>query len=91
MRNYFPFESKFKFKTEIELKFLEAKLLLNLGQIYWGLKPIWKNMINFLKFLFTLTFENVNLDWHGYMAKTKLSIQAPFGLGLKVKKRRIWI
>jgi hypothetical protein len=34
-RNNFPFGQKFKFESELELKFLEAKLLLNLGQIYW--------------------------------------------------------
>jgi hypothetical protein len=34
IRNNFPFGHKFKFETEVELKFLEAKLLLNLGQIY---------------------------------------------------------
>jgi hypothetical protein len=46
----------FKFETEFELKFVEAKLLLNLGQIYWGFKMVWKNLINFPKFLFALTF-----------------------------------
>jgi hypothetical protein len=55
------------------------------------LKSIWKNLINSLNFLFALTFQNVNLDWHGCMAKSKVSIQAPFGLGLKLKKRKIWI
>jgi hypothetical protein len=34
------FGNNFKCETEFELKFLEAKLLLNLGQIYWGFKPI---------------------------------------------------
>jgi hypothetical protein len=55
MRNNFPFGSKFKFEIEIELKFLEEKLLLNLGKIYWGFKIVWKNLINSLKFLFVLT------------------------------------
>jgi arsenate reductase-like glutaredoxin family protein len=34
IRNNFPFGNKFIFETEFKLKFLEAKLLLNLGQIY---------------------------------------------------------
>jgi hypothetical protein len=29
-------KKKFKIETEFELKFLKEKLLLNLGQIYWG-------------------------------------------------------
>jgi hypothetical protein len=33
-----------------------------------------KNLINFL---FALTFQNVNLDWHGCMVKSEVSIQAP--------------
>jgi hypothetical protein len=35
--NNIPFGHKFKFESELELKILEAKLLLNLGQIYWGI------------------------------------------------------
>jgi hypothetical protein len=34
--NIFPFGSKIKFETGFELKIQEAKLFLNLGQIYWG-------------------------------------------------------
>jgi hypothetical protein len=40
IRNNFPFGSKFKFETKIKLKFLEVKLFLNLGQIYWGFKLV---------------------------------------------------
>jgi hypothetical protein len=40
IRNNFPFGSKFKFEREFNLKILEAKLLLNLDQIYWGFKPV---------------------------------------------------
>jgi hypothetical protein len=64
---------------------MEAELLLNLGQIYWRFKPIWKNLINSLKFLFAFTFQNANLDWHGYMKKSEVSTQAPVELGLKEK------
>jgi hypothetical protein len=64
---------------------MEAELLLNLGQIYWRFKPIWKNLINSLKFLFAFTFQNVNLYWHGYMKKSEVSTQAPVELGLKEK------
>jgi hypothetical protein len=28
----------------------------------------------------------VNLDWHGCMAKSEVSIQAPFGFGLDLKE-----
>jgi hypothetical protein len=69
MRNNFPCGSKFKFKTKVEIKILEAELLLNLGKFCWRYKPIWKNLINCPKFLFGLTFQNVNLDWHSCMAK----------------------
>jgi hypothetical protein len=40
IRNSIPFGSKFKFDIEFELKFLEEKLPLNLGQIYWGFKLV---------------------------------------------------
>jgi hypothetical protein len=66
---------------------LEAELPLNLSQIYWRLKLVWKNLKNSLKFLFTLHFQIVNLDWHGCMTKSKVSIQALLGFGLKEKKR----
>jgi hypothetical protein len=42
-------------------------LLSNLGQIYWRFKHVWQNLINSLKFLFALTFQNMNLYWHHYM------------------------
>jgi hypothetical protein len=67
---------KFKFEIEFELKFLEAKLLLNLGQIYWEFKLVWKNLINSPKFLFALPFQIGNLDWHSCMEKFEVSIQA---------------
>jgi hypothetical protein len=60
--------------------FLESKVLLNLGQIYYWFQPVWQNLINSLTFLLVLTFQNVNLDWYGCMAKSKVSIQAPFVL-----------
>jgi hypothetical protein len=50
MRNNFTFWSKSKFETEYELNFLGAELLLKVAQIYWGFEPIWKNLINSLKF-----------------------------------------
>jgi hypothetical protein len=34
-------------------------------------------MISFSKFLFVLTFQNVNLDLHDCMAKSGVSLQAP--------------
>jgi hypothetical protein len=40
IRNNFPFVNKFKFESEFDLKFLEAKLFLNLGQIYRGFKLV---------------------------------------------------
>jgi hypothetical protein len=85
MGNNVPSGSKFEFKTKFELQILEAELLLNLNQIYSRSKPIWKNLINSLNFLFALAFQNVNFDCHGCMAKSKVSIQAPLGLGLKEK------
>jgi hypothetical protein len=39
-----------------------------------------KNLINSLQFLFTLTFQNVNLDWYGCMEIFAVSIQASFDL-----------
>jgi hypothetical protein len=57
IRNNLIFGHEFKFETEFELKFLEAKLLLNLG-----FKLIWKDLINSPKLLFALTFHIVNLD-----------------------------
>jgi hypothetical protein len=74
IRNNVSFGRKLKFKTEIELTFLEANLLLHMGQIYWGFKLVWKNLINSPNFLFVLTFQNVNLDCHGCMAKSEVSI-----------------
>jgi hypothetical protein len=76
IRNNFTFGHKFKLETEFKLNFLEDKLLLNLGQIYWEFKLVWKNLINSPKFLFVLTFQIVNLDWHGCMVKSVVSIQA---------------
>jgi hypothetical protein len=43
MRNNFPFGIKFKFETKFEIKILETKLLLHLGQIYWGSKLFEKS------------------------------------------------
>jgi hypothetical protein len=70
----------FKLQIGFKLKILEAKLLLNLGQIYWEFKLIWKSLTNFQNFLFELTFQIVNLDWHGCIVKTEVSIQAPYDL-----------
>jgi hypothetical protein len=78
--NKFPFGWKFKFKTEFELKFLEEKLLLNLNWIYWGSNMFETNLLNSLKFFFALAFQNMNLDFHGCMAKFVVSVQAPFDL-----------
>jgi hypothetical protein len=86
---YFPFGNKFKFKIEFKLKFLEAKLFLNLGQIYWGSKLVWKNLINSPKLLFALTFQIVNLYWHSCMVKYEVSIQALLGLGLKENEKSV--
>jgi hypothetical protein len=86
------FRYKFKFKTGFKLKILELKLLLNLGQIYWESKLIWKNLTNFPNFLFGMTFQIVNLDCHGCMAKTKVSIQAHMPLipsNYKMKQCRL--
>jgi hypothetical protein len=38
--NNCPFGRKFKFQIEFELKFLEAKLLLNLNLIYLRFKNV---------------------------------------------------
>jgi hypothetical protein len=62
IRNNFSFRRKLQFELELKLKILEAKLLFNLGLIYWGFKLVWKNLANSPKFLFTLTFQNVDLD-----------------------------
>jgi hypothetical protein len=70
---------------------MEEKLHLNFGQIYWGFKPVWKNLINSPKFLSTLTFRIVNLDWHSCMAKSEVSIQALLGLGLKENENSVRI
>jgi hypothetical protein len=43
-------------------------------------------MVNSPKFLFALAFQNVNLDWHGFMVKFLVSIQAPLDLVRKKKK-----
>jgi hypothetical protein len=68
---------------------MEGKLLLNLGQIYWGFKLVWENLINYSKFLFAWTFQIVNLDWYGCMAKSDVSIQAHLGLGLKESEKSV--
>jgi hypothetical protein len=60
--NNFHFGQKLKCQNEFNLKFLEARLLLNLGQIYWEFKLVWKNLTNSPKFLFSLTLQIVNLD-----------------------------
>jgi hypothetical protein len=78
--NNFPFGNKLKFERKLELKILDAELLLNLSQIYWRFKLVWKNLINSLKFLFALTFRSVNLKWHGCMVKSEVSIPIPFDL-----------
>jgi hypothetical protein len=54
MRYNIRFGSKSQLETEFELKFMGAELLLKVGQIYWRFKPIWKNLINSLKFLICL-------------------------------------
>jgi hypothetical protein len=46
-------------------------------------------MINFPKFLFAATFQIVNLDWHGSMEKSEVSIKALHGLGLKENKKSV--
>jgi hypothetical protein len=74
------FWKKVKIRNIIWIKNLGIKLLLNLSQIYLMFKHDWKNLINSIKFLFSLTFQNVNLDWYGCMLKFADSIQAPFTL-----------
>jgi hypothetical protein len=59
---------------------MEEELLLNLSQIYWRSKLVWKHLTISPKFLFALTFHIVNLYWHGCMAKFEVSIQAFFDL-----------
>jgi hypothetical protein len=54
--NIIPFGSKIKFETGFELKIQEAKLFLNLGQIYWGSNWFGKNSGKFPKVLIFLTF-----------------------------------
>jgi hypothetical protein len=76
IRNNFTFGRKLKFETEFEIKILEVELLLNLGQIYWRFKLVWKNLTNSPKFIFALTFKILNLDWHGCIEKFEVSIQA---------------
>jgi hypothetical protein len=89
MCNNFPFGHKFKFEIKLELKFLEAKILLNLGQIYWGFKLVWKKLINSPKFLFSLTFQIVNLHWHGCMVEFEVSIHGPLELVWKINGKRV--
>jgi hypothetical protein len=67
-------------------KIILEKPLLNLIQIYLVFKLVLKNLINSPNFLFALTFHNMNLDWHGCMAKFEVSIQASFD-SLKIMKR----
>jgi hypothetical protein len=90
-RNNFASVSKLKFEMGFELKILEAKLLLNLRQIYFGSNWFGKIMVNSPKFLFALTFQNVNLDWHGCMAKLPVPIQASLDLVWKKKEKWFWI
>jgi hypothetical protein len=51
-----------------------------------GVQTSLKNLINFLEFLFALTFQNVNLDWHGCMTKFEVFIQVSLD-SLKIMKR----
>jgi hypothetical protein len=55
-------------------------------RIYLWFKLVWKDLINSPKLLFALTFQNMNLDWHGGMAKFEVFIQASFD-SLKIIKR----
>jgi hypothetical protein len=68
---------------------MEAKLLLNLGQIYWGFKLVWKNLINSPKFLFAFTLQIVNLYWHACMVKSEVSVHALLGLGLNENEKSV--
>jgi hypothetical protein len=36
-----------------------------------------------------MTFQTVNLDWHGYMVKFDVSMQALLGLGLKENEKSV--
>jgi hypothetical protein len=48
-------------------------------------------LINSPKILFALTFQIVNLDWHGCMGKSEVSIQALLAFVLKAIEKRVWI
>jgi hypothetical protein len=75
-REQLTFWKQVQMQNRIQIKILETELLLNLGQIYWRFKLVWKILTNSPKFLFNRTFQIVNLYWHSCMAKVEVSIQA---------------
>jgi hypothetical protein len=54
-----------------------------------GVQTGLKKSNKFAKILIWLTFQIVNLDWHGCMVKSKVSIQALLGLGLKENEKSV--
>jgi hypothetical protein len=60
-KEQFSFWKQVQIRTKTRIKIPGIKLLLNLDQIYWEFKLVWKNLINSPKFLFALTFHIVNL------------------------------
>jgi hypothetical protein len=75
---------------KIWIKNSGSKLTFNLGQIYSGLKPLWKNLENSPKFYLDFLFMNTNLVCHVFMPKSGVSKHGPKRLCLK-RKKGLWI
>jgi hypothetical protein len=66
--NNFPFGGMSKFETKFELENLEVKLLLNLGQIYWGVQTCLDKFDNFPKIAICLGLQECEFRmawWYG--------------------------
>jgi hypothetical protein len=68
-----PFWKKIQFPNRILIKILGNKLTLNLGWIYWALKPLEKDLVNSPNFYPDFIFRNINLVCHVCMPKCGVS------------------
>jgi hypothetical protein len=79
----------FWMQVQIRTKIPGKKTIFEFGPNLLGYKLVWKNLTNSPKFLFALPLQIVNLDWHGCMAKSKVSTQTLLGLGVEENENRV--
>jgi hypothetical protein len=65
-------------RNGIEIKNPGSKTTFEFGPNLLGVQTRLEKSDKFPKFLICLTFYIVNLDWHGCMVKTEVSIQVPY-------------